>query len=155
MARVNPKQNRKQHKDTKHPKHHHGNQTWDNIQVIVGRLLLYGVPVIVLVTFVAILNLPRSGKQPKGRDDDVKLHLRLAQESVVAENWTQALTHIEDAENAWAVVIPRIQIGVQKGDIMEFTLSLARLKASAQCMDKPGCLRELAELFVYWEELGK
>lgn len=139
----------------KHGKGPKGNNIGDRILVIAGRFLLLGVPVIVLVSFAVILNLPRFGKQPKGLDDDVLLHLRLAQESVLAEDWNQALVHVENAEKAWKTVIPRIQFGVEKGDILDLTLSLARLKASAQCMDKPGCLRELAELFLYWDEVGK
>lgn len=155
MARANSNKNHKHRKHSKHSRHHRGNQTQRNIQVIVGRLLLFGVPVIVLMNFVVILNLPRSGKQPRGSDDDVLLHLQLAHQGVIDENWNQTLAHIEAAEKAWAMVIPRIQIGAQRGDILDLTLGLARLKASAQCADKPGCLRELAELFVYWDEIGK
>lgn len=160
MAKTNSRGNNKQFKGLKNPKrtspkHHRSSQTWNNIQVIIGRLLLYGVPVLILLCFVAVLNSPRLGKQPKGRDDDVLLHLQLARESVAAEDWKRALVHIEEAEKAWNLVVPRIQIGVQRGDIIELTLSLARLKTSAQCMDKPGCLRELAQLSVYWDEIGK
>ncbi|HHY11786.1 MAG TPA: hypothetical protein GX529_04065 [Firmicutes bacterium] len=128
---------------------------WGYIYIMAMRILPFAIPIVVLMCFTLILNLPMPLKSPKGRDDDVLLHLKLAHESILAEDWVQALAHIENAEKAWAMVIPRIQIGVQKDDIGNLTLSLVRLKASTQCMDKPGCLRELAESFLYWDEIGK
>ena len=101
------------------------------------------------------MNLTLYLKGPKEREDDVLLHLELAQNSIVAENWTEAITHIENTEKAWDMIIPRIQIGVAKDDIVNLTLSLVRLKASIKSMDKPGCMRELAESFLYWDEIGK
>lgn len=128
---------------------------WGYIYIMAKRIIPLAIPVIVLISFVVILNLPLSIKNPKGRNDNVLLHLEMAQASILAEDWAQAVTHIENAERAWAIVIPRIQIGVQKDDITNLTLSLVRLKASTQSMDKPGCLRELAESFLYWDNIGR
>ncbi len=131
------------------------NKTWGSIYIIGNRIIPFAIPVIVLMSFVVILNLPLSLKNPKGHDDDVLLHLKLAQASILAEDWTQALLHIENAEKAWAIVIPRIQIGVQKDDIKDLTLSLVRLKASTESMDKASCILEIAESLLYWDEIGK
>lgn len=157
------KQPKKGHGKAKHPtrrpsrkqKPKPKNKQWGYLSIMARRIVPFAIPIIVLTSFAAILNLTTFLKGPRGSEDNILQHLELAQNSIVAEDWAQALTHIENARKAWAIVIPRIQMGVAKDDIVNLTLSLVRLKASTEAMDKPGCMRELAESFLYWDEIGK
>lgn len=93
-------------------------------------------------------------KQARGENDNFPDNLTLVKENVRKADWESARHHLEDTEKAWEEVLPRIQFSMERGEINNLTVSLARARAAIMAQDKPGALMELEEAASHWHRLG-
>ncbi|HHV34114.1 MAG TPA: DUF4363 family protein [Syntrophomonadaceae bacterium] len=93
-------------------------------------------------------------KQPRGKDENVPGKLALVKENVRNADWESAQQDLEDTEKAWKKVIPRIQFSMERDEINNLGISLARARAAITAKDKAGALMELEEAASHWHNLG-
>jgi hypothetical protein len=92
-------------------------------------------------------------KQPTGDWDNVLKHMDATTKAIMSDDWTLAEQSESKLETAWKAVTKRIQYSGERDEIHNFTVSVARLKASITAKDKSSALMELSEANEHWEGL--
>ncbi len=120
----------------------------------MSRTLLGVIVAVTLVAFLFVLAGAQLFKQPLSPDEDVAHFLRQL-EPVLQEgaDWQEAAKLQAQIEHAWSHVEKRIQISVEKADMIEFTEELARLKAAIEIEEQPVAWEALALLKTIWNRM--
>mgnify|MGYP000873812888 FL=1 len=61
---------------------------------------------------------------------------------------------LEDMEKAWRKFIPRIQFRMERDEINNLGISVARARAAITAKDQAGALKELEDAASHWHNLG-
>jgi translation elongation factor EF-1beta len=94
-------------------------------------------------------------KKPRNTSEDVMSFVKTSVTDVNSENWDKAATDIGNLEKAWKNILPRIQFSVERDEIYNIGVNIAKLKAAAIVEDKSLALTELYEVMENWEELTR
>jgi len=105
--------------------------------------------------FIAIMLSGYYLKQPFGEDDNVLHQIALVKEQVKNEDWKSAQRELNNLEIAWRKVTPRIQFSMERNEINQLDVSLARAGAAITAKDQAGALMELEEAARHWHNLGR
>lgn len=119
------------------------------------RFIFYLIPTVTLLVFVIIMNAGVYMKKSWSELDDVLKHIESTKKSIKTSNWEEAKGNTEKIEKAWEKILPRIQLSVEREQINNFEVSIARLKGFLEAKDKAGCLAELSEAKEHWTDLGR
>lgn len=119
------------------------------------KLFSYIVPIIALLFFIAIMLSGNFLKKPKNPSEDVLSFTEIILKNAKDENWSEAEKNVYNLEKAWNKVLPRIQFSVERDEIYNIGLNIARLKGEILSEDKSAILTELYELKENWIELSR
>lgn len=115
----------------------------------------YLIPIAALAVFIAIMLSGEYLKRPLNASEDVMNFVASAIEDTKVENWAKVKEDVHNIEDAWNKIIPRIQFSVERDEIYNIGINIARLKGAFMSEDKASALNELYELMENWNELTK
>jgi len=118
------------------------------------KIFSYGLPFLLLTVFVLVMLSGNYLKQPRGVTDNVPQYMTRLQESIIKQDWEGAEANLKKLNTAWQQVIPRIQYSVERNEMNEIDINLARLKGFIAAKDQAGALAELSEAEEQWNQLG-
>ena len=119
------------------------------------KFISYAIPVVTLLLFALLMLGGNYLKKPLNPSEDVIAFVELSIGHAKAEEWTMLHQDITDIDTAWKKIIPRIQFTVERDEIYNISLNIARLRGSIASEDKPSTLIELNEIIENWDELTR
>lgn len=122
---------------------------------MIKRVVVYTAAVLLLCGFAYVLQSGEIYKRPKGTEDDVLSHMQLLFSAIEEENWEKADRTLTDLQNAWGIVLPRIQYNADRDDITRMDAQLARTRGAIKAKNKAAALTELSEAKYLWHALGR
>lgn len=119
------------------------------------KFISYAIPIVTLSIFVLLMLGGNYFKKPHNSSEDVVAFVELSIDHVKAEKWNMLQQDIISIDAAWKKIIPRIQFSVERDEIYNISLNVARLRASIDSEDKTSTLIELHEIIEDWNELTR
>lgn len=119
------------------------------------KFISYAIPIVTLTVFVLLMLGGNYLKKPHNSSEDVIAIVELSIEHVKIEKWDMLKQDIVNIDSAWNKIIPRIQFSVERDEIYNISLNIARLRGSIQCEDKSSTLIALNEIIEDWDELTR
>jgi len=121
----------------------------------VKKFVSFAIPIVALTVFVLLMLGGNYLKEPKNPSEDVIAFVELSIKHVKAEKWNMLNEDIESLAAAWKKIMPRIQFSVERDEMYNINLNLARLRGSISAEDKTSTLIELNEIIENWTELTR
>ena len=118
------------------------------------KLLPYLLPVLLLISFVLLMNGGNYLKNPRGNADNFQLHMHEVRNNLEKSEWPLARQNFKKMSIAWDKVTPRIQFSVEKDEINAIYINLARLNGLIQTREAKNALVELYETEEHWKHLN-
>lgn len=115
----------------------------------------YLIPIAALALFIAVMLSGELLKKPLNPSEDVLSFVQDTITDAQAENWDNIKVDIMNLEHAWEKIEPRIQFSVERDELYNIGVNIARLKGSYMAQDKTSILIELNELLENWHELTR
>lgn len=115
-------------------------------------------PAIALVVLTLFVFLMLSGnyfKKPRNSSEDVIAYVETSIKHATTNNWDMLNEDLTSIDKAWNKIIPRIQFMVERDEIYNINLNIARLRGSIASEDKANTLMELNEIIENWNELTR
>lgn len=119
------------------------------------KFLLYLTLTLTLLVFILVMNTGQYLKAPMGKEDNVPRYMKNVRIDIENSEWDSAKKNIKELDSAWHKVIPRIQFSVERTEINQLSVSLARLKGAINTENKAASLIELEEASKHWEQIDK
>lgn len=119
------------------------------------KFISYAIPIVTLAAFVLLMLGGNYLKKPLSPSEDVVAFVELSIEHAKVENWDMLNQDIVNINNAWKKIIPRIQFSVERDELYNISLNVARLRGSITSEDKTSTLIELNEIIEDWVELTR
>jgi len=119
------------------------------------KFISYAIPIVTLAAFVLLMLGGNYLKKPLSPSEDVVAFVELSIEHAKVENWDMLNQDIVNIDNAWKKIIPRIQFSVERDELYNISLNVARLRGSITSEDKTSTLIELNEIIEDWVELTR
>jgi len=119
------------------------------------KFLVRAIPVASIILFILIMVSDNYLKHSYSENDNVVKSIELIMNDVNMENWDEANIKIDDLNNAWMIIVKRVQFSAERNEINDFDKSVARLRGAILAKDKAGAMMELSEAYEHWENLGK
>jgi len=119
------------------------------------KFISFTIPIVTLTVFVLLMLGGNYLKKPHNTSEDVVTLVEQSIEHAKAEKWTILRKDIASIDFAWKKIIPRIQFSVERDEIYNISLNVARLRGSISAEDKTSTLIELNEIIEDWEELTR
>lgn len=119
------------------------------------KIVSYLVPVVAIILFIAIMLSGKYLKNPRNPSEDVVGFMQNTINHANEENWGKVEIDIMNLEKAWKKIEPRIQFSVERDELYNIDVNIARLKGSSISKDKSSTLIELHELLENWDELTR
>ncbi|MBK5239656.1 DUF4363 family protein [Clostridium sp.] len=119
------------------------------------KFISYSIPIITLTLFVLIMLSGSYLKKPRNSSEDVIAYTQISIEHVKDEKWDMLNQDITSIDSAWKKIIPRIQFSVERDEIYNISLNIARLRASIASEDKVSTMVALYEIIEDWDELSR
>lgn len=112
-------------------------------------------PIAILAISVLIMLSGEFLKKPTGDIDNVLKYMDTVTKAVQSEDWKSAEENVSKLDNAWKIVVKRVQFSGERDEINALDVSIARIKASINVEDKTSALMELGEAEEHWIDLGR
>lgn len=119
------------------------------------KFISFSIPILALTVFVLLMLGGNYLKKPHNPSEDVIVFVELSIEHAKAEKWDMLDEDIVNINTAWKKIMPRIQFSVERDELYNISLNIARLKGSADSKDKTSALIELNEIIENWDELTR
>ncbi|WP_253200423.1 DUF4363 family protein [Clostridium sp. CF012] len=119
------------------------------------KFISYSIPIVTLTFFVLLMLGGNYLKKPHNSSEDVVALVNLSIKHAKVEKWDMLQQDIERIDFAWKKIIPRIQFSVERDELYNISLNLARLRGSISSEDKTSTLIELNEIIENWDELTR
>ncbi|MBZ9689119.1 DUF4363 family protein [Clostridium estertheticum] len=119
------------------------------------KFISYAIAIVTLTVFVLLMLGGNYLKKPRNPSEDVISLVELSIEHAKVEKWDILQQDIASIDTAWKKIIPRIQFSVERDELYNISLNLARLRGSISSEDKTSTLIELNEIIEDWEELTR
>ena len=125
------------------------------MDINMRRFLTIAIPIVSLALFICIMLSGSILKRPFGKDDDVPQAIENLIQEVDNDEWDKVNSEIDNLEKSWNKVIRRVQFSLERDEISDLSMSIARLRGAALAEDKGNSLIELFEAYNHWKEMGK
>ncbi|TCP29315.1 uncharacterized protein DUF4363 [Scopulibacillus darangshiensis] len=122
---------------------------------MLRRIIVIGIPVLLMVIFIFIMMSGIFLKKPMGKDDHVVKNINILYNDIQQRKWKAASTDRDDLESAWKRVVPRVQFSAERDEMNKISNSLAKLDGFIDGKEKAGALAELKDLENNWRNIGK
>ena len=119
------------------------------------KFISYAIPIVTLVAFVLIMLGGNYFKKPQSPSEDIVAFVELSIKHAKIENWDMLDKDIVNIDTAWKKIMPRIQFSVERDEIYNISLNVARLKGSIASENKTSTLIDLYEIIENWDELSR
>ncbi|MCY6483358.1 DUF4363 family protein [Clostridium aestuarii] len=119
------------------------------------KILCKLIPLAALTVFVFVMLGGSYLKKPRDPSEDVLGYMTMALEDIKEDRWDDFKEDITKLEVAWNKIIPRIQFSVERDEIYNLSINIARLKGIMIAEDKAGALVELNAALENWKELTR
>jgi hypothetical protein len=119
------------------------------------KFISFAIPVVTLAVFVLLMLGGNYFKKPRNPSEDLVAFVALSIEHAKSENWDMLNQDIASIDAAWKKIIPRIQFSVERDELYNISLNIARLRGSIDSEDKTSTLIELNEILEDWNELTR
>jgi hypothetical protein len=119
------------------------------------KFISYVLPIATLLLFVLLMLGGNYLKKPRNPSEDVIAFVNQSIDHVQTEKWDMLQQDIASIDTAWKKIVPRIQFSVERDEIYNIYLNLARLRGSIASEDKSSTLIELNEIIENWDELTR
>lgn len=116
---------------------------------------MYTIPALVLVGFMLFMNSGDYLKKPMSANDDVPYHLKQLETDVMREDWQAAGQDLDQLNQAWSQVRARIQFSVEKDEVQNINVGLARLEGYLAAEDQSNSLAEISEIREHWININQ
>ncbi len=113
------------------------------------------IPFLLIGIFVLIMHSATFLKQPFSKEDDVVHYLNAASESIQSENWEEASKNLAKVNDAFEMVVKRIQFSVERDEVSMFNKAIEKTKSFVTVKEKAGAMAELSEAQHVWDQLEK
>ncbi|EDS78082.1 DUF4363 family protein [Clostridium massiliodielmoense] len=120
-----------------------------------NKFIKYLIPVSLLILFVIVMLSGRYLKEPRNSSDDMMSFVYSAIDNCNRENWDKVQYDTENIKSAWEKIQKRIQFSVERGQLYDMEINIARIRGAAKARDKNNLLIELTEIIENWNELSK
>lgn len=117
------------------------------------KFLTVAIPLVTIAIFICIMLSGSILKKPLKNNDDFEAILSSLIENVLNGTWDEAGPELEDLENAWDLIKPRIQFSSERDEINYISVNLARLKGAVLSEDMVNALMEAYEVYDHWNTL--
>jgi len=107
-----------------------------------------------LVLFVIVMLSGKYLKQPRNSSDDMMSFVYSAIDNCKSENWNQVEYDTDNIKKAWEKIQRRIQFSVERGQLYDMEINIARIRGAAKARDKNNLMIELTEIIENWNELS-
>lgn len=119
------------------------------------KLIAVSIPVALIAFFILIMISAPFLKKSFGENDNVPVIIEEIKIDVNNGNWADARECTGELEDAWNIIIDRVQFSVERDELKEIKTSLARMKGCIEANDRSGSLAELAVAKEHWTNLGE
>lgn len=119
------------------------------------KFISYAIPIVTLAVFIFLMLGGNYLKKPHNPSEDVMAFVEISIDHAKAEKWDILKQDIINIDNAWKKIVPRIQFTVERDEIYNISLNIARLRGSIDSEDKSNTLIELNEIIENWNELTR
>ncbi|KGN01203.1 hypothetical protein Z969_08600 [Clostridium novyi A str. 4570] len=119
-----------------------------------NKFIKYLVPVSLLALFVIVMLSGKYLKQPRNSSDDMMAFVYSAIDNCKSENWDQVQHDTDNIKKAWEKIQRRIQFSVERGQLYDMEINIARIRGAAKARDKNNLMIELTEIIENWNELS-
>jgi len=119
------------------------------------KLIAVSIPAVLIAFFILIMISAPFLKKSFGENDNVPAILEEVKKDVNSGNWADAKESTGELEDAWNIIIDRVQFSVERDELKEIKTSLARMKGYIEANDRSGSLAELAVVKEHWTNLGE
>lgn len=119
------------------------------------KFMSYFTPIIALILFITIMLSGKFLKNPRTPSEDVVNFVQNTITHANIENWEEVEIDIINLEKAWNKIQPRIQFSVERDELYNINVNIAKLKGSTLAQDKSSTLIELYEILENWNELTR
>lgn len=119
------------------------------------KFISFAMPITVLIVFVLLMLGGNYLKKPHNPSEDIISFVELSIEHAKSEKWDELHDDIVNIDTAWKKIMPRIQFSVERGELYNINLNIARLRGSISAKDKTSTLIELNEVIENWAELTR
>ena len=119
------------------------------------KLIAVSIPVVLIAFFILIMISAPFLKKSFGENDNVPVLMEEIKNDVNNGKWAEARESTVELEDAWNIIIGRVQFSVERDELKEIKTSLARMKGYIEANDRSGSLAELAVVKEHWASLGE
>lgn len=119
------------------------------------KFISYAIPIVALTAFILLMLGGNYLKRPLNSSEDVVAFTEISIKHAKVEKWDMLQQDIVNIDTAWKKIIPRIQFSVERDEIYNISLNIARLKGSIASEDKTSTMIELNEIIENWNELTR
>jgi hypothetical protein len=119
------------------------------------KFISYSIPIVTLTIFVLLMLGGNYLKKPLNSSENIIAFVEISIEHAKVEKWDMLKQDIASIDSAWKKIVPRIQFSVERDEIYNISLNLARLRGSISAEDKSSTLIELNEIIENWDELTR
>ena len=119
------------------------------------KFISYAIPIVTLTAFILVMLGGNYLKRPLNSSENVVAYTELSIEHAKIEKWDMLQQDVVNIDFAWKKIIPRIQFSVERDELYNISLNVARLKGSIASEDKASTLIELNEIIENWDELTR
>ncbi|GGH49821.1 DUF4363 family protein [Paenibacillus silvae] len=116
--------------------------------------LLYAIPIVMLLLFIAIMVSGTWLKKPFGTQDRLFESIQLLEKHVQDKQWTKAKAQVDYAMQAWDRIVNRIQFSVERETIYDILGALARMQGGIAAKDDQAIMEEIYYFYALWDNLG-
>lgn len=119
------------------------------------KFISYAIPMLTLTAFILLMLGGNYLKRPLSPSENVVAYAELSIEHAKAQKWDMLEKDVVNIDFAWKKIMPRIQFSVERDELYNINLNIARLKGSITSEDKTSTIIELNELLENWAELTR
>jgi len=119
------------------------------------KFISYAIPIVTLTAFILLMLGGNYLKRPLNSSENVVAYTKLSIEHAKVEKWDMLKQDVVNIDYAWKKIIPRIQFSVERDELYNISLNVARLKGAIASEDKSSTLIELNEIIENWDELTR
>ncbi|MBB6021828.1 hypothetical protein HNR77_002923 [Paenibacillus sp. JGP012] len=116
--------------------------------------LLYAIPIVMLLLFIAIMASGPWLKKPFGTQDRLFESIQLLEKHVQDKQWTKAKAQVDYAMQAWDRIVNRIQFSVERESIYDILGAIARMQGGIAAKDDQAIMEEIYYFYALWDNLG-
>ena len=120
----------------------------------MNKLVAYGISILMLSIFVAIMTSGHLLKKPFGESDQLEKFIMQLETAVKNEKWEDAQKTLERLDFAWKQIRKRVQFSVERDEVTELNRTFARLRGAIITEDKNSAILELYEAKEIWSDLA-